>query len=111
MCADDASSVLVVVNDNSALSKTIGEYYVRRRAIPLRQICHLKVDPAEEIARVNYERLIAAPIGRFLIDSKLVESILWHPRKYRLSLERCRCPPRPGLRQWHTSKTLLGDDR
>lgn len=77
MCAGDASSVLVVVNDNSALSKTIGEYYVRRRAIPLGQVCHLKVDPAEEIARADYDRFIAAPITRFLIDQKLVERILY----------------------------------
>jgi len=75
--AQDANSVLVVVNDTSALSKTIGEYYVRRRTIPLAHVCHLKVAPDEEIARADYDRLIAAPIAGFLREHGLVESILY----------------------------------
>ncbi len=70
-------NVLVVVNDNSALSKTIGEYYVRRRAIPLAQVCHLRVSADEEIARPDYDKSIAVPIAKFLQDHKLVEKILY----------------------------------
>lgn len=77
LSAQDANSVLVVVNDNSALSKTIGEYYVRRRSIPLAHVCHLKVAVDEEIARADYDRLIATPIAQFLQKNRLVESVLY----------------------------------
>src|SRR5258708_38339694 len=77
ICGQHADSVLVVINDSSALSKTIGEYYVRRRAIPLAQVCHLKIVADEEIARAYYDREIAAPIANFLREHGLVESILY----------------------------------
>ena len=69
--------MLIVVNDNSPLSKQIGEYYARRRAVPMRNICHLKTVTSENIARANYDREIAAPIAAFLEHNGLTESILY----------------------------------
>src|SRR5204862_5055516 len=63
LIAQDAGSVLLVVNDSSLFSGRIGEYYVRKRSIPIDNVCHLKVDIAEAIARDVYEKSIEAPIA------------------------------------------------
>jgi uncharacterized protein (TIGR03790 family) len=71
------ATILLVVNDNSPLSRTIGEYYARRRGVPLTNICHLKASTGEEISREDYERQIARPIGAFLRKQQLQESIYY----------------------------------
>src|ERR1700732_5282098 len=70
-------TILLVVNDNSPLSRTIGEYYARRRGVPLANICHLKASTGEEISREEYDRQIARPIGAFLRKQRLEESIYY----------------------------------
>lgn len=70
-------NVLVVVNDASALSRTVGEYYTGKRHVPLRNICHLHASLNEEISRTEYDRTIAQPLGNFLRAHHLVESILF----------------------------------
>ncbi len=70
-------TILLVVNDNSPLSRTIGEYYARRRGVPASNICHLKASTAEEISREDYDRQIARPIGAFLRKQQLQESIYY----------------------------------
>lgn len=75
--AGGADNVLVVVNDSSARSRTVGEYYVERRAIPLEHVCHLRVTTDETVPRDVYDRKIAAPIAAFLRKHKLTESILY----------------------------------
>ncbi len=47
-------NVLVVVNDASALSRQVGDYYQKVRAIPAANMCHLKADPVEVIRRPAY---------------------------------------------------------
>ena len=66
LLAQDAGNVLVVVNDGSLLSRRIGEYYVRKRSIPLASVCHVRVDIAEEISRELYQKSIEAPIAACL---------------------------------------------
>ena len=75
--AQGPENVLIVVNDDSPLSREAGEYYARRRAIPMRNICHIRTAPAENIAREAYNRGIAAPIEKFLVRNQLVDSILY----------------------------------
>jgi len=75
--AQNASSVLVVVNDSSQLSRNIGEYYARRRAIPPKNVCHIRTDPKEEIPRAQYDREIAGPIAVCLASNQLIEQILY----------------------------------
>ena len=77
LCAEGPENVLVVVNDNSSLSRTIGDYYARRRGVSLSHICHLRTSASESIARPDYDREIAAPIAGFLARSRLTESILY----------------------------------
>jgi uncharacterized protein (TIGR03790 family) len=73
----DGHNVLVVINDNSSLSRSIGDYYARRRSIPQSNLCHIRAADQEEISRDQYTREVAAPIGAFLRKSGLAEQILY----------------------------------
>ncbi len=71
------ATILLVVNDNSPLSREIGEYYARRRGVPSANICHIKASTNEEISREDYVRQIALPVGDFLHKNGLQESIFY----------------------------------
>src|SRR5579863_1295540 len=75
--AEEPDRVLVVVNDNSALSLKIGEYYAQRRGVPRKNVCHLRTTASEEISRDIYDREIAGPVGAFLKKAGLMESIYY----------------------------------
>jgi uncharacterized protein (TIGR03790 family) len=77
MCAQSPDRVAIVVNDNSALSRTIGEYYARRRGVPMRNLCRIKAPGAEEISRQEYERLVAMPVAEFLRAGGFAESVYY----------------------------------
>ncbi|MGI8744045.1 MAG: TIGR03790 family protein [Bryobacteraceae bacterium] len=77
LLAQTPENVLVVVNQSSAISRTIGDYYVLRRRVPLSNVCGLKVADSEIIARQDYDREIAAPIARFLRSHHLEDKILY----------------------------------
>jgi uncharacterized protein (TIGR03790 family) len=68
--------VLVVGNSRSPVSKSIVEYYARRRAIPADQILYLRTAAAEEIDRQTYDKEIAAPVAAFLRKRGWVDRIL-----------------------------------
>src|ERR1700722_13994129 len=70
-------SVLLVVNDNSSVSRNIGDYYARRRSIPLTNICHISASEDETVPRDQYNLQIAAPIAACLQKSGLVETVLY----------------------------------
>jgi uncharacterized protein (TIGR03790 family) len=70
-------NVLVVVNDNSPVSRTIGEYYARRRSIPAKNICRLRTSDKDEVARAAYDSEIAAPVANCLRSRQLVEQTLY----------------------------------
>ena len=71
--AEPATHVLIVVNNNSPVSKSIGEYYARRRGVPLSHVCAIQTPATEEILRPDYDRL-AAEVRGCLIRKGLVES-------------------------------------
>ncbi len=75
--AQGPDNVLVIVNDNSAQSREIAEYYARRRGVPMRNLCHLKTATTENIDRPAYMREIAGPISAYLRANQLTESILY----------------------------------
>ncbi len=70
-------SVLVVVNQKSAISRSIGDYYALKRKIPLGHVCRLQVSPEDEISRTGYDMQIASPIAAFLRAHSLQETILY----------------------------------
>ena len=67
----------MVVNDLSPVSRSIGEYYALRRAIPSRNICHLHTTTDEVVQRPQYNQEVAAPIADYLKKNNLVESVLY----------------------------------
>jgi uncharacterized protein (TIGR03790 family) len=75
--AQDAHRVLVVVNDNSSISRTIGDYYARRRAIPETNICRIRASEDETVSRDEYNTQVAAPIAAYLRRTGLVEQVLY----------------------------------
>jgi uncharacterized protein (TIGR03790 family) len=72
----DREQVVVIVNESSADSRAIAEYYVRARGIPARQVCRIRTTAEEEIGRAEYDREIAAPVRQFLKQRGLNEQIL-----------------------------------
>jgi uncharacterized protein (TIGR03790 family) len=72
-----AENVLVVVNQSSNLSRRIGEYYVRKRQVPLMNLCRIKTTTDEEIPRAIYENDVERPIARYLRSRRLEEKILY----------------------------------
>lgn len=74
--AQTASQVVVVVNDASALSRTVGEYYARARAIPAGRICRIRTSEAEEISREVYDREVETAIARWLARTGMVDKAL-----------------------------------
>jgi len=75
--AQGPQNVLLIVNDRSAVSKTIGEYYARKRGIPQANICRIHTQTAEEISREDYDRTVALPVRQCLEKQGLVESVLY----------------------------------
>ena len=75
--AQGPQNVLLVVNDKSAVSRTIGEYYARKRSIPQSNVCHIRTSIEEDIARDDYDQTVAAPIRRCLQKNGLVETVLY----------------------------------
>ena len=75
--AQRPENVLVVVNESSAISKSIAEYYVLHRQIPLSNLCRLNVKPDEDISRDSYDTGIAAPISAFLKSRHIDEKIFY----------------------------------
>ena len=71
------ANVLLVVNGVSALSRDIGEYYSRRRAVPPVNVCTITAPDRESITRDEYNRLVAGPIGVCLRSRGLIEAVLY----------------------------------
>jgi len=72
-----AENVLVVVNQSSNISRRIGEYYIRKRQVPLVNLCRIKTAEVEEISRTVYETEIERPIARCLKSNHLAEKIVY----------------------------------
>lgn len=77
LLAQKSENVLVIANQNSPVSKTIAEYYARKRSIPSGNIYYLKTAPTEIIERRTYDDEIAGPVAAFLKKNRLQEQILY----------------------------------
>lgn len=75
--AQGPANVLIVVNENSSLSREIGEYYARRRGIPAANVCRIRTSTKETIDRATYNGEIAGPVAACLRKGQLVESVLY----------------------------------
>lgn len=77
MRGQQPDSVLIVVNQPSAISRKIGEYYSERRRIPASNICRLNASTDEEISRSDFNDQIAGPIQSYLRGHNLTEKVLY----------------------------------
>lgn len=75
--AQTSDQVLVVENRKSPVSRDIAAYYVRKRSVPLNNLCVIDAPDEERIERQVYEQDIQAPIAAFLKRRKLEEKILY----------------------------------
>jgi uncharacterized protein (TIGR03790 family) len=75
--AQGPESVALVINDQSAASRRVGDYYARKRAIPASNIIHIWVADSETIDRGRYNGLIERPIAEALTRQGLQDRILY----------------------------------
>lgn len=75
--AGGPENVAVVVNDASSLSRSIAEYYARKRVIPASNVCHVRAPEAEEISRAEYRTNISDAVARCLRERQQTEKILY----------------------------------
>lgn len=75
--AQSAENVLVVINNDSQISRKIGEYYAGRREIPGRNLCRLAVAEREEISWQVYRSEVEAVVAGCLKAGDLKERILY----------------------------------
>jgi uncharacterized protein (TIGR03790 family) len=78
LAAPSGESVLLVVNRADPLSRRIGDYYVSRRGIPLKNVCRINIAQApEEISWDTFQNEIERPVGRCLSKAHLTEQVLY----------------------------------
>jgi uncharacterized protein (TIGR03790 family) len=77
LAAQTAENVLVVINDESEISRKIGEYYAGRREIPGRNLCRIRCTSQEEIPWQVYRKDVEAAVGKCLEAAGLTEQILY----------------------------------
>lgn len=76
----------MVVNKQSAASQEIGQYYLKKRAVPLANLCTIDTTPDEQIVRNIYTEQVEAPIGKCLLNHNLVEKALYIVTTYGVPL-------------------------
>ncbi len=69
------SEVLVVVNAASPESIELGEYYLKRRGVPAKNLCRISTVTGFHVTRTEYETQIAAPIRSYLNEHGLGDRI------------------------------------
>jgi uncharacterized protein (TIGR03790 family) len=75
--AQTGENVLLVVNQNDAVSRQIGEYYRPRRSVPVANVCYLSATTEEEINWKTYEDQVERPIGDCLTKARLIDQVLY----------------------------------
>jgi uncharacterized protein (TIGR03790 family) len=75
--AQGPENVLLIVNETSAASVEIGDYYAAKRSIPRENILRLRLTAGEAIERADYERQIEGPIANWLMRNFAQDRILY----------------------------------
>ena len=77
LAAQTGENVLLVVNQNDAASREIGDYYRARRSIPPKNVCTIATVPDEEIQWAVYQQQIEKPIADCLKRNGLKDKVLY----------------------------------
>jgi uncharacterized protein (TIGR03790 family) len=75
--AQTGANVAVVINESSAASLRIGEYYAEKRQVPAGNIIRIKTPPDEAISRAVYVRDVETSVARALTARALQDRILY----------------------------------
>lgn len=75
--AQTGANVLVIINETSADSVKIGEYYVAKRAIPAENVVRLRTPVTDEIDRARFEYEIERPISELLTRHGTQDQIIY----------------------------------
>jgi uncharacterized protein (TIGR03790 family) len=75
--AQGPENVLLVVNQDSKVSKAVGAYYRSRRKISALQVCSIRTWDEEEIDRAIFDKEIRRPILGCLERGKLQDRVLY----------------------------------
>jgi uncharacterized protein (TIGR03790 family) len=75
--AQTAENVAVVINEASAESRQIGEYYVKARGIPADNVFRIKTTTDESIQPAAYVASIQVPVASALLRNNLFDRILY----------------------------------
>ncbi len=70
-----ADNVLLVVNEASADSLTIGRYYSVKRSLPVGQVCQIHTEPTDTISRETFEREVLQPVAACVASRSLQDKI------------------------------------
>ena len=77
LVAQTAENVLVVINNDSEVSRKIGEYYAGRREIRGRNLCRISTVEREEVSWQVYRNEVEAAVARCLESAELQEQVLY----------------------------------
>ena len=67
--------VVVIINDNSTISKEVGAYYVSKRKIPAKNVVHIKTSTNDTIPIKQYQDEIETPVRKYLDKTDLTYNI------------------------------------
>ena len=77
VAAQSAENVAVVINDRSADSRTIGEYYASKRGVPVTNLFHIQAPVEETIDRATFIETIERPLRTLLSVRRLHDRVLY----------------------------------
>jgi uncharacterized protein (TIGR03790 family) len=75
--AQSAENVAVVINDRSADSRTIGEYYAAKRGVPAGNVFRLRTALDEDIDRATFNSSIDQPLRALITARGLHDRVLY----------------------------------
>jgi uncharacterized protein (TIGR03790 family) len=70
----DYNDTILVINDNSATSTAIGNYFIAHRSFPPGNVVHITCSTAEVVSRSEFTNNIRTPIENFLRTNNLASS-------------------------------------
>lgn len=75
--AQGPQNILLVVNQNSQVSKQVSEYYLHRRRVPAAQVCAIKAPEEKEVDRATFDDSVRLPILDCLSKGRLEDRVLY----------------------------------
>jgi len=75
--AQGPENVLLVINQNSQISRQVAEYYRQRRKVPEAQVCSIPAPEQEAIDRDTFDKTVRVPVIDCLKRGRLQDRVLY----------------------------------